>query len=890
MLAMCAIGLTACGHEHSYTTKTTAPTCEEQGYTTHTCSCGDSYVDNHIDEIGHIFTNYDYNNDATCLNNGSETAICDRQDCNVTDTREVKDSSLGHNFGDVEYVWQGQQCTATRICSNNANHIETQTVTGNYVEDTAASCTTSSKGHYEATFTNNAFTKQQTKTNSITMGNTLDHSFKNHQCSVCSRTVQETAITSFSVSETNNIVAYLVQTSNYYYDVYLIGSGEMRNETSSSSPLSKNNYASRVKNIIIDERIENIGSYAFYGCTNVSSITIPENIEEIGNEAFKNCSSLTNIVIPKSVVRIGANAFSGCSSMQEMTIPFVGASAYATGTNNTTMFGYIFGTDYFPNSSESLQSAGNGKYYYLPWSLKTVNVTGGSVFDWAFRSCQFSKITLTNDVTSIGSNAFFNCPWLESFIIPEGITSIEPFTFDGCYNLKSIIIPNSVETIGASAFRSCGDLQNLVIPEGVKTIDYKAFEFCDGITNIVLPNSLIELSEYAFDGCDSIENVSAPAFALSCIPKGNLKNVIITSGTSIPAGAFSGGQLIESIIVCDTIISANGVFSGCNLLEYNTKNNINYIGSNDNPYLIAVCPTSKTLTSVVFDENCKVIEAEAFKNCTRLTNVVIPNNIVTIGLGAFNGCNSIESLEIPFVGDSRKTNSDEMQYPLGYIFGVDNYGGSTKTEQYYSTDSVWTTSTNYYIPTSLKKVTLHSEYVNYGAFYNCNNLTQVYISDNVISVDDRAFYGCTSLQYNVKDDIKYLGSIENPYIVAIDVTSKNVLTLNIDSRCKIILDGAFANCSQIKTVIIPNSVMTIGGGAFSQCSSLESITIGSGVKYIGYLAFHYCNKLTSATFYSCDGWKTRVGAKTILSEDLAKPENAAKMLIDSYLSHDWIRT
>ena len=51
-------------HTHCYDTTTTAPTCTEQGYTTYTCECGDSYADTYIDALGHI--NEDKNN------------ICDR--------------------------------------------------------------------------------------------------------------------------------------------------------------------------------------------------------------------------------------------------------------------------------------------------------------------------------------------------------------------------------------------------------------------------------------------------------------------------------------------------------------------------------------------------------------------------------------------------------------------------------------------------------------------------------------------------------------------------------------------------------------------------------------------------------------------------------------------
>ena len=59
--------------------------------------------------------------------------------------------------------------------------------------------------------------------------------------------------------------------------------------------------------------------------------------------------------------------------------------------------------------------------------------------------------------------------------------------------------------------------------------------------------------------------------------------------------------------------------------------------------------------------------------------------------------------------------------------------------------------------------------------------------------------------------------------------------------------GAFAVCSSLTSVTIPDSVTAIGYAAFGNCSSLTSVTIGNNVTTIGYQAFHSCSKLTSVT-------------------------------------------
>jgi photosystem II stability/assembly factor-like uncharacterized protein len=59
------------------------------------------------------------------------------------------------------------------------------------------------------------------------------------------------------------------------------------------------------------------------------------------------------------------------------------------------------------------------------------------------------------------------------------------------------------------------------------------------------------------------------------------------------------------------------------------------------------------------------------------------------------------------------------------------------------------------------------------------------------------------------------------------------------------IDGAFAYCSFLIKVTIPNSVTSIGGLAFCGCRLLTKVTIPNSVKTIGFDAFEDCTALTS---------------------------------------------
>lgn len=99
---------------HNYKTVVTKPTCTEQGYTTYTCTkCNDSYVDDYTAPTGHKFTKYIYNNDATCTEDGTQTAICD-YGCGTTDTITVIDSKTGHH---EIYKSNNNNATHDVICS-----------------------------------------------------------------------------------------------------------------------------------------------------------------------------------------------------------------------------------------------------------------------------------------------------------------------------------------------------------------------------------------------------------------------------------------------------------------------------------------------------------------------------------------------------------------------------------------------------------------------------------------------------------------------------------------------------------------------------------------------------------------------------------------------------
>ncbi len=219
--------------------------------------------------------------------------------------------------------------------------------------------------------------------------------------------------------------------------------------------------------------------------------------------------------------------------------------------------------------------------------------------------------------------------------------------------------------------------------------------------------------------------------------------------------------------------------------------------------------------SVSIPDSVTDIGEKAFINCSSLANIIIPDSVTHMGEGTFSGCSNLNEMVLPFVGESIKTDTDKYQYPFGFIFGTEYYNGSNEAKQsYYGESTSKITRTAYYIPESLRKVTVTGGEILQGAFDECDRITYVILGDGVKGIGDYAFEYCT-----------YLKSI----VLGDSVTS--------------IGNNAFRGCPSLVSINVPDSVTSIGEYAFYYCTSLNNITIPEVVANIGDDAFTGCASL-----------------------------------------------
>ena len=111
-------------HTHSYKDVVTAPTCTEKGYTTHTCACGDSYVDTYTDALGHAWDNGKVTKEPTETETGVKTFTCTR--CGETRTETMPVIPHVHSYKDVVTA---PTCTekgyTTHTCACGDSYVDT---------------------------------------------------------------------------------------------------------------------------------------------------------------------------------------------------------------------------------------------------------------------------------------------------------------------------------------------------------------------------------------------------------------------------------------------------------------------------------------------------------------------------------------------------------------------------------------------------------------------------------------------------------------------------------------------------------------------------------------------------------------------------------------------
>ena len=257
-----------------------------------------------------------------------------------------------------------------------------------------------------------------------------------------------------------------------------------------------------------------------------------------------------------------------------------------------------------------------------------------------------------------------------------------------------------------------------------------------------------------------------------------------------------------------------------------------------------VIPKSVTYNAKTYSVTS--IGESAFRGCSGLTSITIPNSVTSIGWYAFEGCSGLTSITIP----------NSVTSIGGYAFS--SCSGLTSITIPNSVTSIG--DYVFQICSSLTSITIPNSVTSIGnyAFRGCSGLNSITITNSVTSIGERAFYGCSGLTSVYITDLEswckiaFKDDFSNPlyYAYHLFLNGEEIKDLVIPTSVTSIGDLAFSSCSGLTSVTIPNSVTSIGWYAFRGCSGLTSITIGNSVTSIGESAFEGCSGLLDMFCYA----------------------------------------
>ena len=749
---------------------------------------------------------------------------------------------------------------------------------------------------------------------------------------------------------------------------YFLDSETMQAQVTSAADELKLKYTGSIvipSTVVYEEKeysVNSIGGYAFFCCSDLDSVTIPESVTKIGQGAFEECRNLAFVALPDNLTEIEKYAFAGCSNLSAITIPghvtWIGEGAFwdCTGLRKIS---FEDGDDVLCLGANFETPVGESMFYDCPLdtlylgrdlSYSERELDGYSPF---YAKKQLSHVSLSDKVTVLGPNLFFNCSSLDSIAIPMTVNRVDDSAFSYCTNLKEVninslkswleidfaspnsnplyyaktlyldgdsvkevVVPNSITEIKDYAFYNCnGALSSLTIPEGVVCIGDNAFFGCSKLPSIILPKSVTEFGSGVFEGCTGELTVNcdipaADADLVGVFNKSGFSKVTFGNGvSSIGSYAFSGCSSLAAIAISGTVTEIGDfAFAECvglksvNINSLESWLEIDFASPNSNPlyYAKTLYLDGDSVKEVVVPNSITEIKDYAFYNCNgNLSSLTIPEGVVSIGDNAFFGCSKLSSIILP---------ESVTEFGTGVFEGCTGELTVNCDIPAAVVDSV-----GVFNKSAFSKAILGEKVASIGsyAFFGCSSITSVSVSKNVTEFGVGAF-DCCAGELTVNCDIPSASSVSEGAFYNSAFTK-----LTIGNEVSSIGSYAFANCSKLISVFIPENVAIIGSSAFENCtgelavncnipsassasegafykSTFTKAVVGDNVESIGDYAFSNCTKLKSisipenvtfignGTFESCTGELTvncNIPSASSASEGAFYKSNFTKAII-----------
>ncbi len=294
------------------------------------------------------------------------------------------------------------------------------------------------------------------------------------------------------------------------------------------------NFRDVIKAVNIEQGVDNIGDYAFDGCSSLTSVTIPNSVETIGANAFEGCVNLESVSLPANLTSIGESAFYNCESLKALTIPSSvstrGGFVFEHCSDLTKITSYADPSQLDVNTFLGIQ---NETIVYVPheyfeYYCYRFSALSNQIEDIETGVRGGGSITITSSPTGAPINtdtpitgtpvreikASGNCGTGVYWILYEdgelyiyGFGSMDDYNnkankapWNG-YNqfITTIKINDQVEKIGNFAFSNLMNLKSVTIPANIKIVGKCVFFRCKELMDIYCYSDPNSFSGNAFD-------------------------------------------------------------------------------------------------------------------------------------------------------------------------------------------------------------------------------------------------------------------------------------------------------------------------------------------------------------------------------------------------------
>ena len=542
-----------------------------------------------------------------------------------------------------------------------------------------------------------------------------------------------------------------------------------------------------IDEIIIPNTISNIKPYSFYGCGSIKEISL-NNTGSIDNNAFQNsCTQYAaTLVVSSNVLDIGNEAFMDCRALSDIQLNNSGSIGVSAFEGSAL---------YSPSKlsiGETVGKIGSKAFFGCKGLSEITLNNSGYIGDNAFQnsmSRNSAELTIAKSITSIGNSAFSNCSSLQTAEINNG-GSIGNYAFNNCSSLQTAEINNG-GSIGSYAFYGCSLLNEINI-RSVGTVGEYAFAGCQAAEALKVAPTVTSLGNYAFKDCSSLRDVTIEEYN--------------------PYGTDDIKPEYQILVLGSN--GSNSLFSDCPLDEVFIGKKLSYKTSSGSGYSPFYRNTS--LRSVEISDVETIIYDNEFYGCTNLQSVKIGDGVKSFGKYSFSGCSKIDSFEF---GRSVTNIGEEAFSDCTSMTNLTSYNPIPPVCGSQALDDINKWTCTLHVPTDALEAYMGAEQWNNFFFVEPDMDSNKYFEYRGL------YYRATDLDYlkcevvaqeDVPAEIMEAAILSADTMVVLEIPDK-VFYKGVAYSVAGIGDKAFSTFTDLREVVIPETMEYIGSEAFANC-------------------------------------------------------------------------